>query len=165
MLCAVSAGLGLNALVSWLCFDTISVAYEQVRRKQYAVSVLQGIWQYAVFAPLAEEFLFRGIAYRLLAKKIPWQAAAVISAALFALYHGNIVQGGYAFLMGLLLAGAYHYFDRFAAPVLFHGAANLAVFLISYSPDAVPQEALPLVAVIGMSVTGVIIIRFRKQGQ
>lgn len=64
VLCAVSAGLGLNALVSWLQLDTLSHTYEQVRQ-QYAVPVLQGILQYAVVAPLAEEFLFRGIVYRL----------------------------------------------------------------------------------------------------
>lgn len=162
VICAVSAGLGLNALVSVLRLDTVSDAYEQVREQQYAIPIVMGIWRYAVTAPVIEEILFRGIAYRLFTKKIPWQAAAVISALLFAVYHGNIVQGSYAFVMGMLLAYFYHYFDSFAAPVLFHGAANLAVFLISYSPQTIPKAALPFAAVIGMGVACGIIIRFQK---
>lgn len=162
-LCAVCAGLGLNALVAWLRLDAVSGAYEQVRQQQYAVSVLQGIWQYAVIAPLAEELLFRGIVYRLCAKKMPWQMAAVISALLFAVYHGNIVQGCYAFVMGLLLAYVYHCFERFAAAVLFHSAANLAVFLVSYSSEMIPEAALPFMAVIGIGAACGFIVRFQKQ--
>lgn len=163
VLCAVCAGLGLNALIALLRLDTVSGAYEQVRQQQYAVPVLQGIWRYAVIAPLIEELLFRGIVYRFCAKKMPWQIAAVISALLFALYHGNIVQGCYAFVMGLMLAYAYHCFGSFAAAVLFHSAANLAVFLISYVPGSIPKTALPFMAVTGIGAACGCLIRFRKQ--
>lgn len=160
VLCAVAAGVGLNAVVSCLELWRLSGAYVQVRESQYAVPVLEGILRYGLFFPVLEELLFRGIGYRLLARWFPWQAAMVLSALLFGLYHGNLIQGGYAFVMGLLLAYMYRVFQSFAAPVVFHGAANLAVFLLSYSPGTIPDVALPVVGVIGCSLAAAIVCRF-----
>ena len=53
--------------------------------------------------PFAEEILFRGLVLRSL-KPYGKQMAIFVSALLFALYHGNVVQIPYAFLVGLLLA-------------------------------------------------------------
>jgi len=50
--------------------------------------------------------------------------AVIISALMFGLYHGNLVQGIYAFIMGCLLALVYEWTGSFAAPVLFHMIAN-----------------------------------------
>ena len=50
--------------------------------------------------------------------------AVMISALLFGLYHGNLVQGIYAFIMGCLLALVYEWTGSFVAPVLFHMIAN-----------------------------------------
>ena len=58
-----------------------------------------------------------------------FRAAAAVSAALFALYHGNIVQLVYAFPMGLLLAWSYERWGNLSAPVLRHIGANLVGIL------------------------------------
>lgn len=59
---------------------------------------------YASFlGPFAEEILFRGLILRSL-QKYGKQTAIFISALLFGLFHGNVVQIPYAFLVGLLLA-------------------------------------------------------------
>lgn len=55
-----------------------------------------------VLGPVAEELLFRGIVLRTLApygKKL----AIVVSALLFGLFHGNLLQTPYAFVLGLVL--------------------------------------------------------------
>lgn len=56
----------------------------------------------AVFGPLAEEILFRGFVFRSL-RPYGKRFAITMSALLFGLFHGNILQAPYAFLMGLLL--------------------------------------------------------------
>ena len=56
---------------------------------------------------------------------MPFWPAALISAVLFGLYHGNLLQGVYAFLLGLVLAWLYERFQTLAAPWLFHAAANM----------------------------------------
>ena len=58
------------------------------------------------------------------------RAAAVVSALMFGIYHGNLVQGIYAFLIGMLLCLVYERTGRLLAAALFHGAGNLAVYLL-----------------------------------
>lgn len=57
-------------------------------------------------------------------------AGALISAALFGLYHGNLLQGVYAFLLGLVMAWLYERFQTLAAPWVFHAAANVTSIVI-----------------------------------
>ena len=56
----------------------------------------------AIFAPIAEELLFRGYILRTL-RPYGKRFAIFASAFLFGLFHGNLVQAPYAFLVGLLL--------------------------------------------------------------
>jgi membrane protease YdiL (CAAX protease family) len=57
----------------------------------------------AVIPPIAEEFAFRGIVLQKL-RKYGDSFAVLISALLFGLLHGNIVQIPFAFIVGLVLA-------------------------------------------------------------
>lgn len=56
----------------------------------------------AIWAPFSEEILFRGLIQRLM---MPYgkKFAIFASALLFGLFHGNLVQTPYAFLVGLVL--------------------------------------------------------------
>lgn len=56
----------------------------------------------AFFAPLAEELLFRGLLLRVL-EPAGKQFAILVSALLFGLLHGNVIQIPFAFLVGLIL--------------------------------------------------------------
>ncbi len=56
-----------------------------------------------VLAPLTEEVLFRGLIRTELRTHMKPRAAALLGALLFGLYHGNISQGIYAFLLALCL--------------------------------------------------------------
>lgn len=56
----------------------------------------------AIAAPIWEELLFRGILLRLL-RPYGRRFAILGSAVLFGLFHGNLLQTPYAFVMGLLL--------------------------------------------------------------
>lgn len=61
-----------------------------------------------IFAPLVEEFIYRGLFLNGLLKKYPPKVAIVLSALIFAIAHRNIPQGINAFLLGLLLATVYY---------------------------------------------------------
>ena len=61
------------------------------------------MYLYACFiGPIAEELLFRGLVLRTLK---PWgkQTAIMVSAVLFGLFHGNVVQIPFAFAVGVVL--------------------------------------------------------------
>lgn len=79
---------------------------------------------YEVVAPVSEELLFRQVIYKRMQKITPVWVAVMVSALLFGIYHGNLVQGIYAFIMGVALALVYEWTGSFAAPVLFHMVAN-----------------------------------------
>lgn len=55
-----------------------------------------------ILGPISEELLFRGVVMRTLR---PWgkQAAIVLSALVFGLFHGNVVQIPFAFAVGMVL--------------------------------------------------------------
>lgn len=55
-----------------------------------------------LFAPIAEEILFRGLLLRML---LPFgkRFAILATAFLFGIFHGNIIQSPFAFVMGLIL--------------------------------------------------------------
>lgn len=61
------------------------------------------MWLYlAVWAPVTEELLFRGLVQRLM---LPYgkRFAIFASAFLFGIFHGNLIQSPYAYLVGLVL--------------------------------------------------------------
>lgn len=56
-----------------------------------------------ILAPIAEELAFRGLTMRFARQWLPFWAANILQAALFGIMHLNVVQGIYAFVIGLFL--------------------------------------------------------------
>ncbi len=126
---AVSAVVFLNMLTDFLGLSGKSNTFQQVAESQYAVSLGMGLFLYAGISAISEELLFRFLLYNRLKRYSGRMLFGMVASSfLFAIYHGNIVQGSYAFVMGLLIALSYAVFENFFAPVLFHGLGNAAVF-------------------------------------
>lgn len=88
-----------------------------------------------IVIPFTEELIFRGMAYESLRRELPFAGAAVISAVYFGLFHGNLIQGIYAGLVGIFLAGVYEQ-GGLRDAWLFHATANLtAIFLTAAGLD------------------------------
>ncbi|MBR2189205.1 MAG: CPBP family intramembrane metalloprotease [Eubacterium sp.] len=88
-----------------------------------------------ILAPIAEELMFRGMVYRRIRGYLGNGAGIVLSALLFGLYHMNMIQLLYAFVLGLFFAWIYGKTRTLAAPVLCHAAANASALLIEYLVD------------------------------
>ena len=58
-----------------------------------------------ILAPVIEETVFRGLVFRYARHAMPFWFANILQAALFGFVHMNLVQGIYAFAMGLFLGG------------------------------------------------------------
>ncbi len=82
--------------------------------------------------PFVEEFLFRRALYGTLReeKHLGCLGAALMSSVLFGLYHGRLLQGIYAGLLGLLLACLYQCTGTLTASVIVHAAANSSAVLL-----------------------------------
>ncbi len=107
-----------------------------------------------VLAPIAEEMVFRGAIQRRLAealgKRSPW-IAIVLTAALFAVVHGNMAQGINAFVLGLLLGWMYVRTGSLVPGIAFHLTNNtIAFFSYRLFPNAADKT---LVEIYGGNMT------------
>lgn len=114
--------------------DSLGYSLEQAAEISSGASVTVSMFLYSVIiAPLVEEAVFRGAVLRWLE---PWGRgfALAVSALLFGLMHGNLVQFPTAVACGLVFGYVSQRFSLKAA-VAAHAANNLLVELIGILPD------------------------------
>lgn len=89
-----------------------------------------------VLAPIMEEVFCRGLILKILEKAFPFWAANMLQALYFGLIHGNLVQGMYAFLIGILFGISVRKYGTLKAAMFFHFVINLSGMLIgNFSPN------------------------------
>lgn len=100
--------LGLQMAVVLVCsplsavMENAGYSFAEAEESASAMSTTGSMLFYSIAAaPICEELVYRGFVLRYLERYGRW-FAVVISAALFALMHGNIVQFPIAFVAGLL---------------------------------------------------------------
>lgn len=84
-----------------------------------------------IMAPLAEEFLCRGVIMRGLCSRISPRAATLWAAAIFAIMHANPWQAIPAFILGSLFGWAYFKTGRLWVPIALHSLNNLTSCIFS----------------------------------
>ena len=104
--------------------DLLQQEYSQMATVLYVGPLWLEIVTTVVLAPLAEEFLFRGLCQNRLRWLFSPKQAVIAAAILFGVYHGSLLQGIYAFALGLLLGWSYERFKNIFAPILLHMSAN-----------------------------------------
>lgn len=80
---------------------------------------------YGLLTPFIEEVLYRGILMHRLRRGFGPLQAALLSALIFGTSHGNLRQGIYGFVMGIVFAFGYELTGQFEVPFLLHSACNL----------------------------------------
>lgn len=126
---AAIAGNYLMAVIPWP--GHVLSSYEEAMRP---ASAREGVFllETLVLAPLLEEGVFRLALYGWLRRFMAFLPAALISSLAFGMYHGNWIQGAYAFCLGMVLAWGYESSRGRGYPMaaLMHGAANLAALAV-----------------------------------
>ena len=85
----------------------------------------------AFLIPIVEEQIFRGIIQRRIAVSYGAAPALFFSSLIFGIFHGNLVQGVYAFLVGLYLAYVYTETGNLFYCICIHMLANLSSIVLS----------------------------------
>lgn len=94
-----------------------------------------------VLAPIGEELLCRGIILRLAGKvSSKFWIANIIQAFAFSLIHANLVQGTYAFFIGLALGYIYGKYRRIWLCMLLHASINGMSTLIDSYFNLYPEK-------------------------
>ena len=126
----MAVSYGFNYLFSVTGFAGNSKSYQNVAANQYDVALAVGLILYGVISPFVEEVIFRGFLYGRMRVYMKKWLAILMSALLFGIYHGNMVQGIYGFCMGLLLTFVYDRYKNFYLAVFMHSIANLVGYFI-----------------------------------
>ncbi|HUY61423.1 MAG TPA: type II CAAX endopeptidase family protein [Candidatus Dormibacteraeota bacterium] len=100
-------------------------------RVGFGNEVVLAVLAVGVVAPIAEEIIFRGFIYGALRQKLPWGAAALLSAVVFTAFHAPSVQGYVLvlaptlLLAGVVLAAVYERTRSLLPGMVLHASFNL----------------------------------------
>lgn len=118
--------------------------------------ILMFIIEVAVFPAIVEELIFRGALFGCL-REYGEIFAMVASAAIFGLFHGNIEQLIFAFLLGLVLAFVVIKTNSLFIAVLIHFVNNFKSCIIKVLSDNNPLWS-QLSVIVGVIILAVIVI-------
>lgn len=120
-----------NFIVESMGISEMSKAYEEAANFLYSPTFAVQILASGFVIPIAEELIFRGMIFASLKDRLPFLVSAFLSAGIFALFHGNLPQGVYAFLLGFAAAWLYQTTKSLLAPCVFHISANLLSLFVT----------------------------------
>ena len=125
----------------------------------------------AIFAPIFEEWLCRGMILRGLLTKMKPVWAIVVSALFFALIHMNPWQALNAFIIGLVMGYVYYKTGSLLLTMLIHFVNNGTAVILSQFPslqevdfwiDMMPRTTYMIVYVLGLVLLAACLMAFRR---
>ncbi|MBS5939599.1 CPBP family intramembrane metalloprotease [Clostridium sartagoforme] len=110
-----------------------------------------------IVAPIAEEFLFRGVVFNTLQKRFSSAWTIVIQGVLFGVFHLNLVQGSYATILGIVYGYVTYKTKSLWPAIIMHIVNNSMPFIMTiifgdYNFSTTASLIQAIVAVIGMAV-------------
>ncbi len=160
----------LNFLLAVLHIFELFPSYSQdagqiIYSNPFLAAVLCG----GIVAPIAEEYVFRGIIYPRLKDYLGVKWAILLSALMFGAFHGNMTQFIYATILGAVFAWFVEYFHTLKASILLHISANVWSFVLSYYGTRWTEIAggLPLLVVVVLQFMIVVlsVVYLRQTGK
>ena len=116
-------------------------------------------------APIGEELLFRGVTYRFAKKALPVRWAILFQAALFGIYHLNLVQFFYAVAVGYLLGMLAEQAGSVIPGIVLHIIINLSAYLVpAVFLDNIPKAAFTAVLSIVIAIPCCILLLKKPAG-
>ncbi len=145
-------GLAVQLAVSYVLYFILSLlpavaeAYSSLLSPLLSLSPAAIIYV-GLLSPIGEEFIFRGLILGYAKEHAPFYAANVLQAVLFGFFHGNLVQGIYAFLLGLLIGYLIQLSGSVFSGIVFHSALNFAGL---YLERLIPEALSPVIKLVLM---------------
>ena len=125
----ISASLFFNGLIQFSGLKERFAGFQKTAAVLAAPPLWVRVLSMGIVIPGAEELIFRGLVYKALRKRYTFYIAAFVSSVLFGVYHGSLVQGVYAWAIGMVLAFFYERYQSVLAVWTIHGFANLTSVL------------------------------------
>lgn len=153
LLFLLGAGLGqtLNYLLAFLqvfqLFDGYSETVGNLLAQESMWSMI--LWS-GIIAPFSEELIFRGLIFQRLRDYQGFWLSAIVSAAIFGIYHGNVVQFIYATILGIAFAALVEMTGSLWAGIFLHMGANIWSVIQSHFATYILEEGSGMMLYLGM---------------
>lgn len=128
---SIAACILLNTVISLLQLQNFSDKYMETAQILYQPSVFVQLVGLGIIVPVMEEMVFRVLMYRRMKEKMNVWTAIILSAVIFGICHGNLVQFLFATNLGILLAYLYEKFKRPVVPIIGHSVVNITSVLMT----------------------------------
>lgn len=159
----VIALIGMHIVISGLNNYVITMIPGSEAAEQYIVGLLHKdsyafIFFVLIFGPFVEELMFRGLIVSGFQKRYAAPKTVILSALLFAAYHGNVLQFIPSFCVGIMLAWWFMNTRSLVSVMFAHAISNAIVILaplliIAYFPQVEGVQQWPLwLYVLGMAL-------------
>lgn len=136
----------IEILAPFLMENYIELMEESGLNEVTAVMLISTV----LMAPLSEELVCRGLVLRLAMKvSSRFWIVNMIQAFAFGVMHGNVIQGIYAFLLGLVLGYLYFRFGNIWLCMLLHAAMNFSSILVAPVFSLFPEKG----AILALTIT------------
>ncbi len=123
---AVTASQLLNVLIDFSRLDELFPYYSELQASTFeGQNIFLILFVVGVAAPISEELIFRGLICKRLQDYLGNSLAVVLSALMFGIYHGNMVQFVYATLLGLAFGFLMCKTNCLKVTIAAHMAANI----------------------------------------
>lgn len=130
---AVALVHGLSLFISLFESSDMVESYQQVENALFSSSPLVVIIRTVIIAPICEELIFRILMFRRLKEYTSFWLGALVSSAVFGIYHLNLAQGIFAFFLGLALCLVYDRTKDITVPIIMHACGNLFQVILTYT--------------------------------
>ena len=171
----VFTNYGLS-LIFPLIPESIVKNYEAMMEQAgFGESILAAI-SAVLIAPFGEEFIYRGVVFSYTKKAVSgmrnrrraFWIANCVQALLFGVFHLNIIQGAYAFCLGLVLGYLAYRFDSILPAIfghmIFNGFSTLAIEPISVMiPESTLSYAIVVVISAVVAIGGFVLAGPKKE--
>lgn len=138
----VMLGVGATVLCNYITaiLSTLVQTNTGIELKSSMQDFGTGKWSFVItllcvgiLPAVIEEFALRGVVLGALRTRMSDTSSILVSAALFGLLHGNLVQMPFAFLMGIILGFATVYSGSIVPSVIIHALNNSISVVMSFA--------------------------------
>lgn len=133
ILCGAALAVAMNNLIALTPLPYLFTKYEDTNEILFGGGLFLQILGGGIFVCAVEEVCHRGVVYGRMKHYWGKRRAMIFSSLVFGIYHFNVVQGVYAFVLGLFFVWVYERYDNLWAPIAAHMSANLCVILLGSS--------------------------------
>lgn len=134
---AMPAATLMNILSMFFLDNTVSLMSGEIIQTGFLISFLA----IAVYGPVAEEVVFRGILFGGYRESASAWKAILISALLFGMMHMNFNQMGYAFVLGIGMALLVEVTGSIWSSIIFHITVNARSVVMLFLADGMGKWA------------------------